>query len=238
MNCIILEKDKKSFELLQNYCNYFDDLHVVSTGTDFNQAIQYIHETKVDVVFLNVDQYSPQDQLKLEALEYKPHLVFITQKGMDFRSSSVINKPLSFSEFSKIVWQLRHAIDPKKMDGINVISSDGKSSNNRFILYLDTAVKTYKINMLEIVYIQSLKTKLKIVTDKNIYMIDGVTIDNLEESLSADRFFRVHEKFIVNTAKINSLLKRKVVLEKIKIPIPLKKEYRNGLVSRIGMSVN
>jgi len=84
--------------------------------------------------------------------------------------------------------------------------------------------KTYKLDILKIQYIESLKDYVKIVcSDESIVTHDSLT--NLEAHLKEFGFIRIHNSYIVATDKIKSFDAESVFLENKELPIS--RTYKN-----------
>ena len=78
-----------------------------------------------------------------------------------------------------------------------------KNEQTSASIYLRVDRKNIKVNLDEILFIESLKDYIKVVTkDKTI--VTKNSISSIEENLPANLFIRVHWSFIVSLNKIES----------------------------------
>lgn len=78
--------------------------------------------------------------------------------------------------------------------------------------------KYVRIDLGDIVYIESLRNYIKIVTGKQQYVILN-TLKKMEELLPSDRFCRVHRSFIVAIGKVVSFDNNMVDVSTGQIPV-------------------
>ena len=86
------------------------------------------------------------------------------------------------------------------------------------------AVTKVKILFSEIVYIESQREYVKIVTIKNEY-ISKLSTHEIESLLPTNLFKRIHRSFIVSVSKINSYTAEEVEVNGV--PIPIGRGYRD-----------
>jgi DNA-binding LytR/AlgR family response regulator len=91
-------------------------------------------------------------------------------------------------------------------------------------LFLNVQKKKVKILFSDIIYIESQREYIKIVTVKNEY-ISKMSTHEIESLLPPNLFKRIHRSFIVSTSKIESYTADMVELNGVSIPIG--RDYRD-----------
>jgi DNA-binding LytR/AlgR family response regulator len=91
-------------------------------------------------------------------------------------------------------------------------------------IYLRTDRKMVKVSYEEILYIESLKDYIKVVTTAKS-IITKQSISSLEEMLPKDAFIRIHRSFIVSINKIESYTNE--IIEIAKKELPISRMYRH-----------
>ena len=95
---------------------------------------------------------------------------------------------------------------------------DSTQENNHPFLYLRADRKMVKVLFDDILFIESLKDYLKIVTT-NKSVVTRQSISSLEEMLPRDAFLRIHRSYIVAINKIDSFYGDTVEIGKNELPI-------------------
>ena len=90
--------------------------------------------------------------------------------------------------------------------------------------------KMIRVNLAEILYIESLKDYIKVVSTSGT-VITKQSISSVEEALPKDIFIRIHRSFIVALNKIESYSNELVWLGKAELPIS--RMYRHEVEKRL-----
>jgi two-component system, LytTR family, response regulator len=93
-------------------------------------------------------------------------------------------------------------------------------------LFLNVQKKKVKISFSDIVYIESQKEYIRIVTTKKEY-ISKMSTHEIESLLPVQLFKRIHRSFIVSVSKIDSYTAEEVEVNGITIPIG--RGYRDSM---------
>ena len=101
-----------------------------------------------------------------------------------------------------------------------------KSMRKKTYLMIEVKQKKIRIDEAKILYVQSFKDYVEIVTQEKKYVYRS-TMKNMEETLAANQFIRVHRSFIVRKDKIDSISTDKITIQQQEISIG--KTYRSLL---------
>jgi DNA-binding LytR/AlgR family response regulator len=92
-----------------------------------------------------------------------------------------------------------------------------------------------KVLLSDILFIESLKDYVKIVTNKN-QIITKQSISSVEEMLPEAEFLRIHRSFIIALNKIDSYSSTEIFIGKVELPIgPL---YKKEISKRLRININ
>ena len=91
-------------------------------------------------------------------------------------------------------------------------------------IYLRADRKNIKVNLDDILFIESLKDYIKIVT-KEKTIVTKQSISSLEENLPAHSFIRIHRSFIVAVNKIEAYTPELIQINKYELPVS--RSYRH-----------
>lgn len=105
----------------------------------------------------------------------------------------------------------------KRVNELQVINQKLTNYKNQFILFKKGSHK-HKIFLHNIVYLESVKNNVKVVTTEKEYLFYG-SITALEETLKSREFVRVHRSFIVNLSFMESFSNTDITVKEFKIPI-------------------
>lgn len=95
--------------------------------------------------------------------------------------------------------------------------------------------KYERIDLLEIVYVESCRGFLKIFTEKKVLLVHATMI-GLEQVLPTEQFCRIHRSYLVAIHKIQSFSKESLslVLDNHFVKLPIGQErYKNALLNKV-----
>jgi DNA-binding LytR/AlgR family response regulator len=164
----------------------------------------------------------------MRTLVNPPKVIFTTAfrkyaiEGFDLDAVDYLLKPISFERFLKAVNKVMKLNLPVTQSiSFNPIQ---KSETGDASIYLRADRKNLKIILDDILFIESLKDYIKVVT-KEKTIVTKQSISSLEENLPSHLFIRIHRSFIVSTKKIESFTPELVQIGKYELPIS--RSYRH-----------
>jgi DNA-binding LytR/AlgR family response regulator len=130
-------------------------------------------------------------------------------EGFDLNVTDYLLKPFEFERFLVAVNKVKTA---------QKIEQRPVESKEKDHLFLNVQKKKLKILFSEIIYIESQREYIKIITTKKEY-ISKMSTHEIEELLPAHLFKRIHRSFIVSISKIESYTAEMVEVNGVSIPI-------------------
>lgn len=239
MICIAIDKEQSSLDLLKDYIQKIHFLKLDKTFTNPIEALTYVHENKVDLIFTEVDLPHINGAEFVKCLQSKPMVVFISDTdkyalaGYDLEITDYLLKPIVFDRFLRAVNKAYNQTKLLKRSTERVISAPEKEVQSEFIM-VKTGYNTININLNDILYVEGLKDYIKIhLTGKTILTLNS--LKKLQEILPESRFVRVHRSFIVSLPKIDSIQRNRIVIGKNFVPVG--ENYKNAFKNIIA-SIN
>jgi two-component system, LytTR family, response regulator len=216
IKCIIIEDEPLAVKVLADYISQVPFLELQATFKDAIQATDYLRNHTTDLIFLDIHLPRLKGMAFLKTLTHPPAVIITTAyhqyavEGFNLNVTDYLLKPFEFERFLVAVTKIRPAQKEKQIP-------DEKPEAKDFI-FLNVQKKKVKILFSEIVYIESQREYIKIVTTKKEY-ISKMSTHEIEELLPAHLFKRIHRSFIVSVAKIESYTAEMVELNGVSIPI-------------------
>lgn len=237
IKAILVDDEPHAIEVLDNYLRNFNEIEIVARCQDAIQAFQVLQQQKVDLMFLDVKMPGLTGTELLRSLKTPPKVVFTTAyqdyavEGFDLNAVDYLLKPIPFERFLR-------AMD-KVFTGLNVtnqsvsIAQKAAVSNQDVFLYLKVDRKMVKVNVNDILWVESLRDYIKVVL-KDKMLITKQKISLLEELLPEDSFIRVHRSFIVAVDKVESYHAHKIEIAGKELPIG--RNFRNDCQRRFKLT--
>jgi DNA-binding LytR/AlgR family response regulator len=212
ITCIVVDDEPPALEILRKYIAQVQSLKLEATFTDAIDAFNFLQQHPVELIFLDIKMPELLGTDLVRTLKRPPAVIFTTAyrkyavEGFDLDAVDYLLKPVSFERFLKAV----NKIEPAS------IESAPKSPAQFIQVRTDRNIVKVQIN--EILYIESLKDYIKVVT-QNASVVTKVSISAIEANLPKDQFLRIHRSFIVSLDKIESFSHELVWIAKTELPV-------------------
>jgi len=156
----------------------------------------------------------------LRSMPKHPFIIFTTAfreyavEGFDLNAVDYLLKPFSFERFLQAVNKvfILHTAESSEPVVSNVTDESGK------YIFVKSEGKFVRINMEDIFYIEALKEYVRIFTSDGTLVVYQ-TMQNLEEKLPAELFFRIHRSYIIGVRHIKAIEGNSVLVHKTQLPV-------------------
>ncbi|MBD0353270.1 MAG: response regulator transcription factor [Flavisolibacter sp.] len=224
LKCIIIEDEPLAVKVLSDYVSQVPFLELQGSFKDAILATDYLRDHSTDLIFLDIHLPKLKGMAFLKTLAHPPAVIITTAyhqyavEGFSLNVTDYLLKPIEFERFLIAVNKVKTAQREKHQPDAIQEKKDH--------LFLNVQKKKVKILFSEIIYIESQREYIKIVTTKGDYL-SKMSTHEIEELLPAHLFKRVHRSFIVSISKINSYTAEEVEVNGV--PIPIGRGYRDSI---------
>jgi DNA-binding LytR/AlgR family response regulator len=216
-SCIIVEDEKLASELLEDYIKDTPFLALKHTCSDALKALEILQKEHIEVIFLDINLPKLKGLDFIKTLKKAPQIIITTAhrefalEGYELNVVDYLLKPISFNRFLMAVNKLRTngIIEPQMISFPNT---------ERTYIFINNNKKKIKIYTDEILYIESKKEYISIVTLENTYQTK-FQLTEIEEQLPKNKFIRTHRSFIVALDKVTAFSSTDVEINLLQIPI-------------------
>lgn len=223
--CIIIDDEPAAHYVLANYIRQNPQLELVFQGYNGIEAMDYLRENKVDLMFLDINMPEISGMELLKILPTHPKTILTTAysefalESYDYGVIDYLLKPIYFPRFLK-------AID-RFFASENVVKTEQEVVNS-----VSVKVDGYfiDIELDQLLFAQSFGNYVKLYTLKKIYLA-SITTSEFEKCLPEKNFMRIHKSYIVALDKIDAAEKDFVTIKEEKLPIGI--TYRRELTDRL-----
>jgi two-component system LytT family response regulator len=215
INCIIVEDEPLAAKVLSEYVQEVPFLQLHGIFKDAILATEYLRDHVVDLIFLDIHLPKLKGMAFLKTLANPPAVIITTAyhqyavEGFDLNVTDYLLKPFGFERFLVAVNKVKSAQreDPK-----------AETSEKKEYLFLNVNKKKVKILLSDVVYIESQREYIRIVTTKNEYL-SKMSTHEIESLLPDALFKRIHRSFIISLEKIEAYNAETVEVNGVSIPI-------------------
>ena len=216
LKCVAIDDEPLALELLQEYISRFPQLKLMHTFDDAISAVELLRNTKVDLLFIDINMPDITGIDLVRSLQEKPLVIFTTAhkqfaiEGFELDAVDYLLKPINFDRFTRAVHK---AIDYYKYKNTPLQEENDS-------LFVHSEYKLVKIPLNEIEYIESLEDYIKIHIAGARPVLTLLSMKKVLEKLPADKFQRIHRSYIVSVSRVKSIQNRKVQLSTgVELPI-------------------
>jgi len=204
------------------YIEQVDFLFAVAACKNAIEASAALQNNVVDLVFLDIQMPHILGTSFLRTLKHPPKVIFTTAyrefavEGFELNAVDYLLKPVSFERFLQAVNKVLH-LNLEPALPVPVMNEKILQQSSPF-MYFRVDRKMVKVFLDDIIYIESRKDYVKIITGTKV-ILTKQPISSLEELLPAESFIRIHRSYIVAIKKIDSVKADAVEVSKMELPI-------------------
>jgi DNA-binding LytR/AlgR family response regulator len=225
--CVIIDDEPIAIEVLQNHLAKLENVKVAASFTKPLEAMQYLAENPVDLLFLDIEMPAITGFGLLKTLTIKPKVIITTAhrnyaaEAFDFQVLDYLLKPFPFERFLKAMNRFYNSVSQRSPNEIN------KNGEQDYMI-VKADKRFHKVFFDQILFIESMDDFIRIHTpDTRLDVYDRLV--GMETKLPAGRFLRVHLSYLVNRSKIDSFSSSEIFIGKNEIPIG--KSYRENIIA-------
>ncbi|PCI96433.1 MAG: DNA-binding response regulator [Flavobacteriales bacterium] len=202
MKAIIVDDERLARNELKSLLKEFTDIEIIEECDSAQSAIEAVDKLKPDVVFLDIHMPGKDGFGVLEELDFMPHVIFVTAydeyaiKAFDVNALDYLLKPIEQDRLKAAIEKVRaEMIEP-------VAQSDKLGLNNQ--VFVKDGDRCWFVNLSDVPMFESEGNYVRVYFDKNKPLILK-SLNNLENKLNENVFFRANRKFIINLNWIESI---------------------------------
>jgi DNA-binding LytR/AlgR family response regulator len=220
IRCFVLDDEPLATDLLQDYIGRLPDLELAGVTNSPTQALRFLQQTPVDVLFLDIQMPRLTGFDLLRPLGYRPKVIFTTafrEYALDSYEFDVLDflvKPISFERFLQSVGKI-YRFSPSAPPLADVPETPKAGKDYQYFKVNKEMVKLY---LEDIVWIESIKDYVRIHTVSGP-LVSYLRISYMEEKLPPNQFVRVHKSFIVSLDHIQAVSATYIRVNNTEVPI-------------------
>ncbi len=213
ISIIAIDDEPKAIDVIKHHVAKIDNLQLVATFYNADEAIRFLKENPIDLVLLDINMPNKSGMELLDELHFKPLVVFTTAyaefalESYDYEAIDYLLKPFNFDRFQVAIQKVEKKISMLKKQKSFFFIKDGFKR-----------------------YIQGAKNYLDIVTTSKTHS-PRMTFTELIQILPANEFVRVHQSYIIHLNHIEKIENNHIFIKDFKIPISEK--YKNLLYQKL-----
>jgi len=223
IHAIAIDDEPLALKILSHHCEKIEDIRLLKTFTNHAEAITYLSQNSVDLIFLDIEMPQQNGIDFYKNLDQKIMVIFTTAyheyaiEAFNVSAIDYVLKPIGLERFNEAI---KKAIRMKEMQAFsNTIET------NYILIRAD-----YKINKIllnEIQYIEGLDDYVQIYLDYKPKIVARISMKSILKKLPSDAFIRVHRSYIIPKNRIKSINNKQIGI--LNMVIPIGETFKNEL---------
>lgn len=207
-HCMIVEDEPLAAEVLQDYIKQIPFLQLKATCPDAIYALDLLQKDRFDLIFLDIHMPRLKGFDFIKTVQHPPAIIITSAyqeyalQAYEYNVLDYLLKPFEFNRF---------------LMAVNKLSAQIAKPDNEY-WFFNVNKKKVRIFLNDILYIESLKEYIRIVT-RDRTVITKFQLGQMEALLAQDNFMRIHRSFIVAKDKIDAFTATDVEIQTQLIPI-------------------
>lgn len=225
---LIIDDEHMAHDIIKGYCDTLPNMQLMKHCYDALEAIKYLNEYDVDLIFLDLNMPKLKGFDFLKTLSTQPKIIVTTAykeyavEGYELNIEDYLLKPFSFERFLKAI--------NKVFSATAKVPAQKTETDSSQSIFLRSEKKYTQVFIDTILYIEASGNYVKVITHQDTITVRD-KISNLIELLPNNDFLRVHKSFAVSRKHITSIEGNRILIGTFTIPIgKLYKLNINGLL--------
>lgn len=236
MNCIVIDDEATARIIISQLCSNVPSLNVLEEFPNAMQAIKYLNQNEVDLIFLDIHMPDFTGFDFIETLKNPPKIILTTSDPnfaiQAFEYDCIVDylvKPITQERFNKAIdkaetKQIKPAQENKNSEKVETISGND--------LYVNIDRRLIKIDIPSIYLVEAKGDYIQVKTEDKNYTVHS-TLKKIAEKLPDSLFLKIHRSYIINVQKIIDIEDNSVLIKKDVIPVS--RSNRPELMKRLNL---
>ncbi len=220
IKAIAIDDEPVALKIIENHAARIPYLALKTSFTNAFDALSYLNENKVDLIFLDINMPDITGLEFLKSLTMKPSVIFTTAyseyavESYELEAADYLLKPFEFGRFLKAVNKI----------------ADLNSEESSDHLFLKSGYEHIRIDKAHLRYIKGDGNYVGFYT-RDQKVLCRMKMSEAEDHLAGDAFVKVHRSYIINKSEITKVERHQVHLKDEIIPVS--QTYYEDLISQL-----
>ncbi len=230
LTCLLVDDNKVARVTLRKILQNINAVTIVGECGNALEAKDFLDETPVDILFLDVEMPEMSGLELLRLLANKPHTILTTAKenyaveAFELNVVDYLVKPFTLTRVITALDKVQELIRFKQSPQTNTITPKQ--------LFIKENKVIRKVNLDDILWMEAKGDYVQFKLPDKSYMVHG-SLKAIEDKFSSDQFIRVHRSYIIAVDKVEYIEDRLVYIKNQ--PIPVSESYKDALLAKLNL---
>jgi two-component system, LytTR family, response regulator LytT len=218
ISCIIVDDEQLALEELNFLLGSIPEVRVIGQGSNGIEAIRLVEELEPDLLFLDIEMPGLNGFKVVEQLAKKdelPQIIFVTAydqyavQAFDVNAVDYILKPVERLRLEKAVQRAKKQLESEAVVNYrikNLLSMIKPTGQKRSKLLVKDKNRNILVDSEEVIFANVSDGVISVATKDITGEANYRTLEDLQQDLDPDIFWRVHRSFLVNINKIKEVV--------------------------------
>ncbi len=239
VRCVAVDDEALALRQIKEYIARTPSLELVAACRSASQARDVLDREDADLLFVDIDMPDQNGLDFVGSLDGFRFVIFTTaysEFAIDGFKLNVIDyllKPFGYDEFLKAVEKavsLKELIERSR--SADEARQEEAAVEDREFLSVRADYRTMLVRISDIVYLESVGEYVRLHIAGSSPIVTLFRLKNMETTLPADSFMRVHRSYIVNLRRITGYAKGRIYFDGEEY-VPLGEKYREQFLKYI-----
>jgi DNA-binding LytR/AlgR family response regulator len=221
LSCIIVDDEPIARKILNEFVDHVPFLDMQGKFESAMKAEVFRSAHSVDIIFLDIEMPKVSGLQLLQKMHIESLVIVTTAfpqyalEGYELDVIDYLLKPFAFNRFLKAVHKAKDYYQIKNM---------ATATQQPSYIFIKSDKRIEKIELSDICYIESVGNYVSIHTE-NKQILAYLTMKSLESQLPLEDFIKIHQSFLVNCSKIETIEGNEIKIGEKSLPIS--RNYRD-----------
>jgi DNA-binding LytR/AlgR family response regulator len=242
LRCLVVDDEPLAIDVVVTYLQRLGigDILTCANGID---AFQQLRQQTFDLLFLDIEMPQLTGFELLKSLPQRPLVVITTAyrdyavEGFEWEVLDYLVKPFSFPRFLQTMEKATRALQQPAAPAsplppaVPASEPQPQHVDEKNFLFLRADNQWVRIDIEELLYVESLRDYVRVVTETRTYIVHQPLAD-LTARLPPERFIRVHRSYTLALHKVDRVSQHCAHIgDKL---IPISRAHRQEVYQRLG----
>ena len=233
VRCIAIDDEPMALRQIKSYIERTEQLELVAVCRSAMEAQEVLKTATADLLFVDINMPDMNGLEFVRSIDTGHYIVFTTAhpefalEGFKLNAIDYLLKPFSYEEFMKATQKVISLVDlvERCHAAESAIAQNEAETTDKEVISVKADYKTQLVKVADIVYLESAGEYVRLHIEGSSTITTLFRLKNMETTLPADGFLRVHRSYIVNLKRIASYTKGRIFLDNGEY-IPLGENYK------------